>query len=402
MLYVDVTTTWQERGRHPHGTTRVERGIVTALARRADPSITFFRRDGSSFLTVPAQDVIAAATAPTQGDPGRNPQPDWWRHPLVLRARSLRRRLRAARPTAALQAPEVPPEDPFLPGSQLLFAGEHSRHDFGRLTAVKRAKSLRFAFLFYDLLHVLADDDPRLHDPMAYDLPQSDFIVREADCAVAISQFSANALNDHIVRRKSLLPPATPIRLAGDISPDPGQPVPGLTAGRFVLSVGDIVRRKNHELLVDVWKMLGSEAPPLVIAGRVDREGDDLVAGVKRDPLLRRSIHFLPDLADDALIWLYRNCRFTVFPSLLEGFGLPVAESLGYGKVCLASNAAAIPEAGEGAAIALDPRDADAWAASVRDLADDATLRDEERRIASLFRPVTWNDTAEEILEAIR
>src|SRR5205085_11903899 len=95
-LYVDLTTTWQEQGRHPHGTTRVERGIVAALARRDDPAIVFFRRDGAGYALASARDALAAATAPTQPELGREPQPGWWRHPLVMRVRTLRRRVRAA------------------------------------------------------------------------------------------------------------------------------------------------------------------------------------------------------------------------------------------------------------------------------------------------------------------
>ena len=199
-------------------------------------------------------------------------------------------------------------------------------------------------------------------------------------------------------------PPIAPVRLASEVRPpeDAGSPVPGLAPGRFILSVGDVVHRKNHALLLEVWKALGAQAPHLVIAGRIDREGDGLVRRVASDPALRETIRFEPNLDDDALVWLYRNCRFTVFPSLLEGFGLPVAESLGYGKVCLASSAAAIPEAGQGVAISLDPNDAGAWTAAIRRLADDAVLQAEEARVAAGFRPVSWRDTTDEVLDRLR
>jgi len=216
-----------------------------------------------------------------------------------------------------------------------------------------------------------------------------------------ISHFSAGELRRHLARRGVPGPPIEPIRLAGEVPPGAGQAVPGLEPGRFVLSVGDVVHRKNHKLLVGVWERLGDSAPPLIIVGRIDREGDTLVEKVTRNPALRDKIRFLPNLDDGALAWLYRNCRFTVFPSFLEGFGLPVAESLACGKVCLASSAAAIPEAGQGAAITLDPADVDAWAAAVRRLESAPILAAEEARAARAFRPIAWDDTAQDILSAI-
>jgi glycosyltransferase involved in cell wall biosynthesis len=107
--------------------------------------------------------------------------------------------------------------------------------------------------------------------------------------------------------------------------------------------------------------------------------------------------------ADDAeLRWLYENCRFTVFASHAEGFGLPVAESLARGKACLASNAMSIPEAGQGLAIHLDPTDAAAWrAAAQRLIDDDAELAAREAAVRAQFRVWTWTDTADDALAAL-
>ena len=212
-------------------------------------------------------------------------------------------------------------------------------------------------------------------------------------------------MRNHLKRRGVTGPPIMPIRLAGEVPPGEAKgAVADLEPGRFVLSVGDVVYRKNHALLVEVWRALAKHGPPLplVIAGRVDQEGEALVQSVKRDPLLREHVRFIANANDAALGWLYRHCRFTMFPSLLEGFGLPVAESLACGKVCLASTASAIPEAGQGAAIGLDPHDGAAWVEAVRLLSrDDTALAEHEARIARDFRPVSWRDTVDDIMGAI-
>jgi glycosyltransferase involved in cell wall biosynthesis len=180
--------------------------------------------------------------------------------------------------------------------------------------------------------------------------------------------------------------------------------MPDLLPGGFVLSVGDVVHRKNHRLFVQVWAALaasGAFVPTLVIVGRIDLEGNALVRSVGQHPRLRSLIRFMPNANDAALLCLYRNCRYTAFPSLLEGFGLPVADSLSHEKVCLASSAASIPDAGQGAAITLDPADASAWEAEAIRLNDNTALAEEEARVVRLFRPVTWSDSAEEIGSAL-
>jgi glycosyltransferase involved in cell wall biosynthesis len=408
-LYVDMTTIAQEIGRHPHGTTRVERGIVATLARNEAPDSAFvvYSRATGGWSAMSAELALDIATAPTVPEVMREPEPAWRLHPLIMWARSLRRRARTLWQRPSIEAaPAQAPEDPFVPGGILLLAGEHDRQDFARLMTLKRTKQLSLVFLFYDLLHVLDDDDPRLADPLVADLPQTDFMVREASLILPISHFSAATLRRHLERRGVPGPPIVPVRLAGELpARDGGNTVPGLQPGAFVLCVGDVVHRKNHALLVEVWRR-GAERdgapPPLVIVGRIDQEGQALVQSVAHDAALGASIRFLPNADDGTLGWLYCNCRFTVFPSLLEGFGLPVAESLAYGKACIASTASAIPEAGQGVAVGLDPHDADAWLHAVRRLwRDDAALAEEEARIARDFRPVTWRDTVDDILAAI-
>ncbi|MFO1062081.1 MAG: glycosyltransferase [Dongiaceae bacterium] len=413
-LFVDLTTTLEEVGRHPHGTTRVERGIVACLARSAPPDVRFvaWQRAAGRFVEIPAAEAARLATAPAVPDRWRASRPAWLDHPLVVPLRALRRRLLAlARRPRRVPVPAPAPAataDPFTPGGVLLIPAEANRQDYAALVRLKREKGLHLVFVFFDLLQVLEDDDPRLADPGASDLPPTDFMVREGALLLAISEFSRGELQRHLRRRGLAGPPVVTLRLAGEVPQGVARAVPGLQPGRFVLSVGDVVARKNHALLLRVWRAWAQAARlpeavlPLVIAGRIDAEGRPLVADAMADPVLRDLVRFLPNADDEALAWLYRQCRFTVFPSLLEGFGLPVAESLAAGKACLASTASSIPEAGQGAAIGLDPTDAQAWLDAVRRLAgDDAALAAEEARLAGAYRMVSWEDTVADIRAAI-
>jgi glycosyltransferase involved in cell wall biosynthesis len=409
-LYIDLTTAFQEYGRHPHGTTRVERSIVAAFAEAERPDIVFFAysRSTNRFSLVSRLEAFALATAPTLAELRRELDPNWRRHPLAILARDAKRWLRPRIMNLLSRRPtDSAGQDIFEPGSMLLFPGELQRHDFRQLTRLKRKRHVDLAFVFFDLLYVLPDDDPRFHDPETGDLPGSDFMVREGKLILSISRYSADELRKHVARRGVAGPPIEVIRLASRLRAAGAEaaPVSDLMPGQFVLTVGDVVLRKNHALLVLVWKRLiaaGGAVPTLVVAGRIDEECHEMVLGSRTDEELRGRIIFMANVDDNALAWLYANCRFTVFPSHKEGFGLPVAESLDRGKVCIASSATSIPEAGQGLAIELDPTDDNSWFQAVRDFCqDDKLLAAKEVEIAGRFRPVTWADTVADILGAI-
>jgi glycosyltransferase involved in cell wall biosynthesis len=108
------------------------------------------------------------------------------------------------------------------------------------------------------------------------------------------------------------------------------------------------------------------------------------------------------DCGDAELAALYRGCRFTLFPSLYEGWGLPVAESLCFGKPCLAANASSVPEIGGSLVDYFDPLDLhDALRVIEAALADPAMLADREDAIRANFRPTPWTDTAAQLLAGL-
>jgi len=413
-IYVDLTTAFEERHRIPHGTTRVERKLIEALADLGRGDISFCRFDPRihQFCALSPQEARATATSIPVADARREarvttrsrplfaplyPFEVWFRKNIRSRFRRTRAHLRNA-----VAAPEF-----FEPGSVLLLPGELQRQDFSQLRSVRRRLDLQLAMVFYDLLDSLANDDPRVHDPDAVDIPGSEFIMREASLILPISRYSESALRQHAATRGTTLPPMHIVRLGHQIADvPPVESVGDLAPGKFALTVGDVTERKNHRLLADIWAALTRERTtppiPLVVAGRIDIDGQSLVAACKADPATASTVRFLSDIDDARLHWLYRNCRFTLFPSRREGFGLPVVESLAYGKPCIASNATAIPEASQNTAIHLDPHDMPAWRHAIETfLDDDAAVTRATADIADRFRLVSWNDTASDALSAI-
>jgi glycosyltransferase involved in cell wall biosynthesis len=173
----------------------------------------------------------------------------------------------------------------------------------------------------------------------------------------------------------------------------------------FVLYVSTIARRKNHEFLAQVWARLadelGDRLPRLVLAGRVAPDQEAAMERIRRDPALVDHVIHVAAATDADLVWLHEQCLFTVFPSLYEGWGLPVAESLALGKVCLASNASSIPEVAGGVTPLVDPLDVKGWCDGIRTLLDPSARSAAELRVRE-YRATTWAEAAARLWDAVR
>lgn len=151
---------------------------------------------------------------------------------------------------------------------------------------------------------------------------------------------------------------------------DPGTP--------FALYVGNFMAHKNIDRLLNAferWHGAGDGAfLPLCMAGRpragmpaLERRLDDLAG--------RGIILPVGYLGDDHLEWLYRHARFLAFPSLIEGYGLPIMEAMSRGCPVLTSSGGATEETAGGCAHLVNPRDEESILAGIRQLAGDDVLR---------------------------
>ncbi|MFJ4588356.1 glycosyltransferase family 4 protein [Pseudomonas moraviensis] len=191
--------------------------------------------------------------------------------------------------------------------------------------------------------------------------------------------------------------------LSDNISPE----VKALLKERFVLFVSTIERRKNHEVLYRAYARLIDEGvqdlPKLVFVGMPGWGVGDLLADIRLDPRTKPYIRILNNVSDSDLMHLYRHCMMTAFPSLYEGWGLPVAESLAAGKYCLASSAASIPEVGGELLDYLEPWDVSVWATELQKYAfDPFALAAKEEAIKRDYKPVAWAETAQFIFASLK
>jgi len=176
-----------------------------------------------------------------------------------------------------------------------------------------------------------------------------------------------------------------------------------LQPGRFVLFVSTIESRKGHLIAFDAWadlvQRLGADAvPDLVCVGNRGWLNDRVYDRAANDPVIAAKVKMLTRLADEELSLLYRTCLFTIYPSLYEGWGLPVTESLCHGKVPLISDAASLPEAGGAFALYVEAGSSRALADGAERLIVDADhRRAAEAHILAGFRARGWKDLARQI-----
>lgn len=174
----------------------------------------------------------------------------------------------------------------------------------------------------------------------------------------------------------------------------------------FVLAVGGIHIRKNYSLIYDVWTLLHEDGadslPQLVIVGGVAWNGNDIARAMREDHRVKHHIHILEDIDDSSLAWLYEHCLLTVYPSLYEGWGLPVGESLARGKICISSSSSSMCEIAPSLTDLLPPLDRAAWAARIRHYVRSASARTaREAKIRAEYSITTWAETTRAVRSAL-
>lgn len=202
-------------------------------------------------------------------------------------------------------------------------------------------------------------------------------------------------------RRVTAVPPPDPIL------PTPDDPRGLRPEKPYVLTVGTLHPRKNHVLLLDAWsRWLASDngadrVPVLVIVGRRHPRDGALFERLAADPVLRSRVRVVTDASDAELAALYEGCRFLAFPSLAEGWGLPIREALRFGKPSIVTDA--IPSDDVSRFVEAVPAgDGDALYRAIRRWWDDPEpVQSRIRAIRAEFVPRSWDRACRDLLTAI-
>ena len=118
---------------------------------------------------------------------------------------------------------------------------------------------------------------------------------------------------------------------------------------------------------------------------------------------LRDKVFLLGYVDDEELAWLYNNCFSFVYPSLYEGFGLPVLEAMTCGAAVITSNTTSLPEVAGDAAHYINPFDEQDMSRAFKKIAEDADYRKELKgKAARQAQKFSWGKTAREVLDIYR
>jgi len=233
------------------------------------------------------------------------------------------------------------------------------------------------------------------------------------DFIFTISEFTATEVRKLIARNGCRNIPVEPVLLAHILDAEKfsaptknandiwSDSIIELKGRDYVLFVSTIEARKNHDLVMRIWDEMmrgGKPVPDLVFVGRKGWRVDALFEDIEASEYLNGHLHILHDLSDSEISTVYENCLFTVFPSFVEGWGLPVGESLVAGRPCAASNTSSVPEVGGDFVDYFTPTNfAEAYAA-VSKLCFDKTYRAKrEANIKEHFVPRTWDAVGQDI-----
>jgi len=185
-------------------------------------------------------------------------------------------------------------------------------------------------------------------------------------------------------------PLGTDLRRDGsDLSPPQGPPT-------FVM-LGTIEARKNHLLLLQIWARLvraqGANAPRLLVIGQRGWECEQVFDLLDRSEVLRGAVVETGRCSDAELDEHLRGARALLFPTLVEGYGLPLVEALALGTPVIASDLPVFHEIGQEVPDFIDPLDGPAWQAAILDYAaDHSARRDAQLARLATYRAPGWDD----------
>jgi len=236
-------------------------------------------------------------------------------------------------------------------------------------------------------------------------------IVPAADLVLAVSNNTKKELIQWLKAQKLHVPKVEVFRLGDELkvakAEKPKEPrfaESKLKGGDYLMAVGTIEAKKNHMLFYYVYKLAASrgiELPKLVIVGRRGWLTEQAYALMTLDPEVKDKFVFLHNASDEELSWLYDHCLITVLASFHEGWGIPIAESLGRQVPCISSNTSSMVEIAEGLVEHFSPSSPDECLALIQKMLKPKEL-EAARKLVKTYKNHTWDASAEQVMTMMK
>ena len=397
-ILIDLSDVFFYLRHHPtvSGIQRVQLGISRAIgemepSKRVDIFFIAETRDGRDYVIV--QEIFIASI---------------WKE--LSGAKVEHSRLITLMNTAVSRgSPYVP-----TPGDMLLILGAFwvLENVAERINELRR-QGVHVGTLIHDMIPIT---HPEFCEKSLTDAFRSYFVsvLSVVEFILTVSDHSGQMVKSFLEKNKVDCPPVRTLRLAHktwEAATTPftnmSREVSQVLKQEYVLYVSTIEIRKNHTYLFRIWKRLiqsrGKKVPCLVFVGRAGWRVDDLMAQLRSTNNLNGKVKILHDLSDTELAALYKSALFTVFPSFEEGWGLPVGESLLFGRPCLASSTSSIPEVAGEFVDYFDPfNENDGFRKIAAFIDDRKLLADRVAFLAKDFKPRLWSDVANDLIGTIK
>lgn len=284
-------------------------------------------------------------------------------------------------------------------GHGFLLHTSHTGMEFPRYHQAMARRNVRTVFMVHDLIPLTHAEYCRagVDNTHRYRIH---IALSHASGLIANSQATLDSLAEEAQNTGIAMPPSAVAHLAPGIDRRPPD-IPLIEAPYFVM-LGTIEPRKNHWFLLHIWRRLveqmGDAAPKLVLIGRRGWECENVVDMLERCAPLRGAVIEEPNCTDERLHAWLQHARALLFPSFVEGYGMPLVEALTLQVPVLASNLPVFQEIASDIPDYLDPLDGIGWLARIRSYAhpNSADRAKQIERIAR-FREPTWAEHFEQV-----
>lgn len=278
------------------------------------------------------------------------------------------------------------------PNAPVLFNTSHSGLElplYPRLIRQLGAKPICF---IHDLIPLTHPEYCRAVE-YARHARRMDTVLAHAAGIIANSQDTLNQLAAYAARQHHALPPAVVAHLAPGLART--EPGPRPLAGPYFVMLSTIEPRKNHLLILHLWRQLserlGEATPTLLVIGQRGWKYENVADLLERCPALRGSVRELPVCSDAEVATYLQHAQALLFPTFVEGYGLPLLEALALGVPVIASELPVFREIAGQIPDYLDPLDGLGWAQAVTEFAHpDSPRRAAQLRRLDHFRAPTW------------
>ncbi|SHI89696.1 Glycosyltransferase involved in cell wall bisynthesis [Roseomonas rosea] len=379
------------------GIQRVQASLVgAALNAGQDAAYLAYDRDRAGWRAVPPDALSRLLASAAAG--ADTSDPDW-----IL-----------ARDTV-LDAAKSGPLHGFANGAMLVNLGNSwGIPDYFRgLRAAQRAAGIRYVPFLHDCVplvmpehcvRTLVQDYVRWFSAMGV---HAHGVLCNSECTRADGRRFLDALLPGLDLSTEVVPLDADPR--GNAAPDPSA-LEGTRAPRspepYVLFVATIESRKDHLTVFRAWLALlrrhgPGRIPRLVCVGAPGWHAEPAMNLLEGSPELARHVVLLHDISDGGLAALYRDCLFTVYNSHYEGWGLPVTESLAWGKVPVIPRHSALLESGGDAAVYVDPQSELDMAATVERLLFEPGALEQAAQAVAARRPRRWEAVLAQVQDAL-